>query len=474
MKKLYFLATAFYLTGFMNANSFNQKPITSKPAADNDIQVVSGKINKFLVAGSETAIRLTIKNVGTNNITSVEFNWNDGTGDHKEKITAYLNVGQQREITHPILTSYTDIASKNITLTITKVNDNADSNPADNNLTVTTSVVSQFLPKKVVFEEGTGTWCGWCPRGMVALDKVNEDYPNDQISIAVHNGDPMVLAAYNAGAAFAGYPGMNVDRELKGVDVSPNSIGNHVATRKLIAAPAKLSGEYSIINNQLTANVAAQFFIVNNNVNYRLAAVVVEDEVQGTASGYRQSNYYAGGGNGPMGGFENLPATVPANQMIYNHVGRALLGGYAGQTGSIPTSVTDEQIVNYTFSYTVPAAYNQEKLSTVLLLLDATDGTILNAVKLDKTALAVNNIKPNAANITLYPNPAKSDFNLKLAADGTYNVVIFDVSGKMVKNYGVVKSNSKTINLPINLTPGKYFVNISQDGNSITKDLLVK
>lgn len=472
MKKLYFIATAFYLTGFMNASSTT--PANSKAAAENDVQVVNGKINKFLVAGAETSIRITLKNVGTNAISSVEFNWNDGSGDHKEKVTAYINPGQQREITHPIQTSYTDIASKNITLTITKVNGTDDSNPADNSVVVKTSIVSQFIPKKVVFEEGTGTWCGWCPRGMVALDQVNQEYPDDQISIAVHNGDPMVHAPYNSGAAFAGFPGMNVDRELKGVDINPNSIGNYVATRKLLPAPAKLSGEYSIVNNQLTANVAAQFFIVNDNANYRLAAVVVEDNVQGTANGYRQSNYYAGGGNGPMGGFENLPSTVPANQMVYDHVGRALLGGYTGQTGSIPTAVTDGQIVNYTFNYTVPAEYKQDKLSTVLLLLDASDGSILNAVKLANSALAVNNIKANAASTVLYPNPAKSEFSLKLAEDGAYTVVIFDVSGKMVKNYGLVKSTSKTIKLPINLTPGKYFVNISQAGNSITKDLLVK
>lgn len=473
MKKLYILAAALCLTGFMNANS--AKPNTAlNPAGENDAKVVSGKINKFLTAGDQTYVKAILKNVGTNMISSVEFNWNDGSGDHKEKVSVFIAAGQQREISHPIPTSYTDIASKNITLTITKVNDKEDSNPADNSLIVTTSVVSQFVAKKVVFEEGTGTWCGWCPRGMVALDQVNQEYPDDQISIAIHNGDPMAFSEYNAGAAFAGFPGMNVDRELKGVDIAPNTIGNYVNSRKTLASPAKLSGEYSIDNNQLTANVSSKFFIINDNVNYRLAAVVVEDNVQGTASGYRQSNYYAGGGNGEMGGFEKLPSTVPANQMIYNHVGRALLGGYAGQTGSVPTAVTDGQTINYTFNYTVPATYRQDQISVVLLLLDASDGSIINAAKLDKTILAVSNTKSNAASIALYPNPAKTEFNLKLTADGEYNVSIFDISGRMVKDFGSVKSRSKTLNFPINLRPGKYFVNISQQGNSITKELLVK
>ena len=59
-----------------------------------------------------------------------------------------------------------------------------------------------------------------------------------------------------------------------------------------------------------------------------MAVVIVEDSVRGTASGYAQANYYSGGGNGPMGGYENLPSTIPASQMTYNHVARVLAGGF--------------------------------------------------------------------------------------------------------------------------------------------------
>ncbi|WP_312324171.1 T9SS type A sorting domain-containing protein [Soonwooa sp.] len=75
---------------------------------------------------------------------------------------------------------------------------------------------------------------------------------------------------------------------------------------------------------------------------------------------------------------------------------------------------------------------------------------------------------------TIYPHPAKSDFNIKLADDGKYSVKIYDMTGREVKNLGEVKSNSKNINVPINLNAGKYLVNITKDGVSFTKDLLVK
>lgn len=477
MKKIYLLAAAMYFCGFSNAATINtNEPTptsTQKKAGLNDVKVVGTKIDKFLVAGTQTYIKAVVKNVGTNSISSVEISWNDGTGDHKERVTAYISANQQREVTHPIPTSYSSVATKNITVSITKVNDQDDSDTSNNSMVAMTSVVSEFIPKKVVFEEGTGTWCGWCPRGMVALKQVNEDFPNDQITIAVHNGDPMASAAYNSGSAFTGFPGMHVDRELKGVDVNPSSINNYVATRKLMASPANLSGDFSIVGDQLVANASAKFFINNANANYKMSVVVLEDGIVGTANGYRQSNYYANNAQGEMGGYESLPNPVPAAQMVYDHVGRALLGGYHGQDGSIPTSLSVGSTANYTFNYTIPADYKSDKISAVLLLLDAADGTIISGAKLSKT-LAVNDISKIGANTKIYPNPAKSDFNIKLVDDGKYSVKIYDMTGREVKNLGEVKSNSKNINVPINLNPGKYLVNITKDGVSFTKDLLVK
>ena len=74
-------------------------------------------------------------------------------------------------------------------------------------------------------------------------------------------------------------------------------------------------------------------------VIYVSIAVVVEDGVRGTGSGYNQVNAYSGGANGPMGNYHNLPNPVPAAQMVYDHVARAILGNWVGTEASLPTSV---------------------------------------------------------------------------------------------------------------------------------------
>lgn len=440
--------------------------------ASNDAKLTSGTLPSYILVNTPTDITYKIKNLGGNTITSVELNWNDGT-DHIATVATNIPPGGIVDLVHPVKVNYSDLSPKNIVATVTKINNTDDANPADNSVNISTIVASQIVPKKVVLEEGTGTWCVWCPRGAVALHKVNEDYPNDQVSVAVHNGDPMTIAAYNSGAAFSGFPGMNVDRQLKGVDVSPTTIGNYVVTRKAMLTPVLLGGNYTIEGSTLTANASAQFFTNMTNANYRLAAIVIEDGVKGTTAGYNQYNAYAGGGNGPMGGYESLPNPVPASIMVYDHVGRELLGGYNGQEGSVPTTITDQQTVNYTFTYTIPSTYNPEKIHVALLLINQADKTVVNATQLQKGALAVSEASL-AKTTSIYPNPAKSDFNLKFAKDGKYNVVIYDMSGKVAVNYGTISTSGKVANLPIKLLPGKYIVNISQEGISYSKELLVK
>ena len=43
--------------------------------------------------------------------------------------------------------------------------------------------------RKVVMEEGTGTWCGYCPEGMATILRMKEKYPDNFIAVAIHDDD---------------------------------------------------------------------------------------------------------------------------------------------------------------------------------------------------------------------------------------------------------------------------------------------
>ena len=446
--------------------------VTLKSLPPNDVALKKLNIAKFIVKDTNYPIAVLVENKGSNPITSLQITSNDGTNEIIETFSLNLAPGQQEVVAPPTPLNYASVAEKNLSVTITQVNGVADINPADNAISTSFRVVSQNSPKKVVFEEGTGTWCGWCPRGTVAMDYGTTTYPDNFIGIAVHNGDPMVLAAYNSGAGFSGFPGMNVDRLVKGTDISNSQVNRFIESRKNLVVPAELNASGTLVGRDLNITASATFRTVYSQANLRLAVVISEDGVRGTTTGYRQSNYYSGGGNGPMGGYENLPNPVPAAQMVYDHVGRALLGGYAGQPESVPTIITDGLVANQAFSYTIPDTYNLENMHLVVMLLDAGTGEIINARTVLLSTLGTTQAETNKNYLTIYPNPATEYFRIQ--ADYNVDIQVYDASGKLALSKTNVSSNQ---NVPVKgLAKGVYIVKMQEKNSGKVKSqkLIIK
>jgi hypothetical protein len=233
--------------------------------------------------------------------------------------------------------------------------------------------------KYVVIEELTGTWCQWCPRGHVIGRQLSQDYDNI-IFVAIHTGDPMSYEEYVMASGLTGAPTGNVNRKYLGeVTGQWESLAQD---EMAIDPPAYItvSTTYNEATRELEATVSAEF-VENLSGDYRLGGLVVEDGVTGPSPAYDQSNQYAGGGNGSMGGYENLPSPVPANMIAYDHVARYLLGGYDGEEGSLPENLVSGQTYSLTFNYTLPENYDPEYVRVAGWLIDQGNGHILNAGK---------------------------------------------------------------------------------------------
>lgn len=463
-------STPFWLIGVDN--------VVVKTLNNNDVTLKNISLTRYGVINTDYFIKATIKNNGAQNINNVTLNWNDGT-DHSSVVALPipLAAGQEKVIIHPVAVNYSSVVDKNISVTITGINGSPDSTPADNTLSTRFISISQNSPKKVVIEEGTGTWCGWCPRGAVGMHNAENSFPNDFIGIAVHASsgqqlDPMEKTEYKAGANFSGFPSMNVDRSLLDQAVS-SDFSQVITERKNLLVPVALNAATSLAGRTMTVNASAIFRTNFTNANYRFAAVVIEDGVKGTTSGYNQRNYYAGGSYGAMGGYETKPDPVPAADMVYDHVGRMLLGGYTGQAGSVPANITDGQVVSYTFTADIPTAYNIDKIKVVLLLLDATTGEIVNAAGpfAANGALGTSDIDMGTSDPTLYPNPAKDYF--KIDGKEKVNIKIFDTNGRVIlEKEGIEPNTSISIQ---NLIKGIYLVSIKEkDKEPVTKKLIIK
>ncbi len=374
----------------------------------------------------------------------------------------------------------------NYTLTISNVNRlGADADVTNNTGTANATAYTLNPTKKFVVEEGTGTWCGFCPRGAVMVDYMSAAFPDNFIGIAVHNGDPMTVTAYDTymDSKIAGYPSCIGDRQGTEIDPSPQynpSIYGRMFERASIAplATVALTAEMNSTSRTLVVNSTATY-TTNLSGDYRLNVVLTEDGITGDGTApWNQANYYAGGGNGPMGGMETL--ANPISGFEYNHVARAILGGINGTISSLPASGTSGSAYSYEYNYTIPAEYNVANMKAIAMVINATTGEILNAQSAAITTgntIGIND-QSNEASLNVYPNPTtgKVMLDLNIANSVDASVKVYNVIGMMVaeKNLGTLNAGTNTNSIDLtNLDNGVYMVNVTTDGQVVTRRVVL-
>lgn len=352
-----------------------------------------------------------------------------------------------------------------------------DANPADNDGTTSIGGAS-FIPTHVLtIEEGTGTWCGWCPRGAVFMDSMKAVNPSTTALIAVHNGDPMTVSDYDAGVGgfINGYPSILADRKEV---YDPSDIFNAYDDHSADFGFANLTATqtYNGSTKVSTVNVSANF-AVNSSDNLRLACVYIEDGVHGTTTSYDQHNYYTGNAAGAMSGaghdWAAEPNPVLAANMYFDHVARKIVGGFTGQSGSLPATITAGSTYTYSFTYTIPTTSVANNMSVIVLLINATTGEVLNATT-PKSVTGISDLKSQINQLSVYPNPATSDLNILFTLNKAQNVSfeITDVMGRIVSatTFKNLAPTNQNIQLPVvNLTNGVYFLNIKTDSGIVSR-----
>jgi hypothetical protein len=445
--------------------------IVVKTPLANDAQMMTCTAAAFVATGNTVTIAGDIMNNGSNTITAMDVTWDDGTGPYTDNLTGLsIAAGATYAYSHATQLNVAAVTAYNLTVSVSLVGDADPSNDAINH---TVSGLA-FIPTRYpVIEEGTGTWCGWCPRGAVAMDYMTATY-TDFIGVAVHNGDPMTVTAYDNGAGFSGFPGMNVNRKYLGESVSSGgmeSFYNQTKAEVTIADITITGANMNMTTRDLQIDVSS-LFAADVNTEHRFACVLVESGITGTSSGYDQANYYAGGGSGVMGGYENLSDPVPAAQMTYDHVGVALIGGYAGQSGSIPASNLANSTASYTFNYTVPATVDENNCKVVAMIINSATGEIMNARETNMMVVGVQEI--SALNKwSVYPNPTTGNsfisYDLNAASD--VSVEVIGMLGQVVftQNLGE-QFGAQVLNVNLSgLNAGIYMVNLVVDGKTVSK-----
>lgn len=308
-------------------------------------------------------------------------------------------------------------------------------------LGLTTFASAQFSIQNVIIEEFTGAWCGYCPDGALIVDDILATNDN-AIAVGVHNSDPMsttegdnVDAFYNA----LGYPGAILNR-----NTGAASRNTWKATAASITAG---SGYVTVSIDSIDYNSLTRVMNVKVNAtftgpltgDFRMLFWVTEDNVTGGAS-YNQTNYYNTTVGHPYYG-----AGDPIVGFSHGHVLRAMPSTEWGVAGLFPATVNFGSSADYTFTYTLPAGYDENEIHLVAGVSNhdgpgVTERRILNgaeALLLTPTAVDPSVAAENAG-MFAYPNPFSSRTSIQFTVNDLSNakIEVLNTMGQHIATLG--------------------------------------
>lgn len=439
--------------------------------------------DQYIVVPGSSTVTGTIQNLGANAITTADVKYEVNGTTYSQTLSG-LNIssGASYNFTHNTPISVSNPAMYPVKVWVDLAN---DADHTDDTLSTFVSGLT-FLPtKRVLIEEATGTWCGWCPRGAVYTEQIDTVHPGSAIVVAVHNADPMTNVIYDAGIGglIGGYPSGCVDR--KSNDVDPTDFEATYAQRINDVSPADVgvSATFNSTTRQVDVAVSATF-AADLTGDYRLNCILVEDDVTGTTGTYAQTNYYSSASqNIPLVGaghnWQTEPASVPAASMHYNFVGRDILGGFDGEVGSIPATISANSTYTYNFTTTIPATWDASQMRVIGVLQNAATGNILNVFRGSYgITTSVQQITADNFSMSLYPNPSMdaSQLEINLKRSANFTVEMYDILGQnvMSRNFnGAAGKNNITLNVS-DLRTGMYLVKVNVNGSVLTSRLMVK
>ena len=117
----------------------------------------------------------------------------DGENGAEKSLDLSSPIESMETASIPYTTAFEDDGVHTVELNISKVNGNTNINK-QSSAAYSIIALEKSADRVSVVEEQTGTWCGWCPRGHVALDLLNKQLGDKVVTLAGHftNGESQV------------------------------------------------------------------------------------------------------------------------------------------------------------------------------------------------------------------------------------------------------------------------------------------
>ena len=441
-------------------------------------------------------IRGTVRNLGVTPLTRLMVFYSVDGGDEFEAEMSGLNIlpNENWDFTHPEGFVPSEAGHLyTVKMRIALMDSPPDENPSNDTLSSAVfCILGVSSEKRVLVEEFTGAWCGWCPDGAVEIEKLLQSHPL-AIPVALHSGgvDAMITpeGAEIARVYNPSYPTAMIDRMHfsgeDGVPISRTREAWSTRTGEQFSAYAPLSvavsGAYQPGSSNGSVDVEVSFSDFAPPADYRLHCWLVLDEISGSGTGWDQRNYFSGNPTYPDHPFYPLPD--PVTDFTHRHVLYRALSGYWGRESIIPASPQAGATYSHRFDIGALATKYQTGMRIVAFVTrhsdDILDRPVLNAAGAE---LRVNSVAPvSSFEIRLdapHPQPASANAStmLTLPRRATVFAAVYDLLGRerlLVRNTSL-DAGTHALRFPTaSLENGLYILHVQADGQTMSRRVAV-
>ena len=360
---------------------------TDIKADDNTLIPSTGQKVYVPITATSVKAKLMVSNYGRNTIHDFDYtlSFNENILDSKHYTLPEdlnHNDGATIEIDVP---PHTELSETNLIFTITKVN--GDRNNATFNYATLPRVTVNKVPKRrVVVEDYTAMWCGYCPRGIALVENLANTYADDFIGIVIHSSDPLHCQDYDAKAyENRNRPSLWMNRNRK--------LAYYIAREEFESersAGADMDVDVTAVwdeqKNNITVTPRVTFCVNKEEAPYGFTYVLTEDGMSDPS--WVQSNNFSQDTN-ELGISNELDKFIKApfnvRNLVNNFVAIAAEGVGKPLMGYIKAPIKADQTQSHSYIFKdvskIKALQDKTRLKVCVLLINTQTKKIENAAK---------------------------------------------------------------------------------------------
>jgi hypothetical protein len=461
-----------------------------------DAAIAASLTASVVKVNTPVEIRGTVKNLGSTPLTALSIFYSiDGSPEQEMQVSSMnLLSSETWDFTHDIAWTPSEAGRLyTVAMRIELGDEMIDENPENDTLSAQVfTILGVSSEKRVLVEEFTGAWCGWCTDGAVEMEKLLRAWPL-AIPLAIHAGgtDGMIIPE---GAELAivfnpSYPTAMVDRMHfsgeAGVPISRTRDAWITRTGEQFSAYTPLSVSVTGICDPEAfggyLDVTVDFSDYAPPADYRMHCWLVMETVTGSGSGWDQTNYFSGNASYPDHPFYSLPDPVTGYE--HQHVPIQVLTGAWGVAGDIPDVPQAMETYSRRFHFIETGITEASRLYAVAFVTrhgeDVLERPVLNATSAEVRVAGVEQASPSHFSLNaVFPQPATESAQalLTLPKVESVHAAIYDLLGRqrLLLRDGALESGSHALAFSTTtLENGVYLLRVQAGSKAVTTPLLV-